>query len=195
MTFSLGGIQVWIPQFLYSERALLAGGGELYVRHYRRRGRHCGVAGGRLAGRLPAAADEGLLLLCFGGQHGAWSSGHDCRSVSCRTRHAAGDCGGRLLSAAEYFATECGGDQLGWRPYSRHCHRSEHFHHSHSGRRPLADYDGMGSRSAVAAGRICSAGDRHGCLFVILFYGMRFAPPLRVQDASAASEVPSGASS
>ncbi len=29
----------------------------------------------------------------------------------------------------------------------------------------------------------------------ILFYGMRFAPPLRVQDGSAASQVPSGASS
>ena len=28
----------------------------------------------------------------------------------------------------------------------------------------------------------------------ILFYGMRFAPPLRVQDGSAASQVPSGAS-
>ena len=30
---------------------------------------------------------------------------------------------------------------------------------------------------------------------IILFYGMRFAPPLRVQDGSAASQVPSGASS
>ena len=29
----------------------------------------------------------------------------------------------------------------------------------------------------------------------ILFYGMRFAPPLRVQDESSESQVPSGASS
>jgi hypothetical protein len=29
----------------------------------------------------------------------------------------------------------------------------------------------------------------------ILFYGMRFAPPLRVQGESAASQLPSGASS
>jgi hypothetical protein len=30
---------------------------------------------------------------------------------------------------------------------------------------------------------------------IILFYGMRFAPPLRAKNGSAASQVPSGASS
>ena len=115
-----------------------------------------------MAGRLSAAADEEFLLPGLGRQHGARRSGHDCGAVCEGPRHGAGHRAGSFLPAAEYFAAECGGDQLGRRSYSRHGHRGEHFHHSHSGRRAFADYDGMGRRSAHVAGRFCFAGDCDG---------------------------------
>ena len=43
MTFSLGGIQVWMPKFLYSDRALHAGIGQLHVRHHHCRRWNCRV--------------------------------------------------------------------------------------------------------------------------------------------------------
>ena len=81
MTFSLGGIQVWMPQFLYSERHYTLGERESDVRHHHRDRRHCGIAARRMAGGLPAAPDEERLLRGVGGEHVAGGSRDDCGVV------------------------------------------------------------------------------------------------------------------
>ena len=117
---------------------LLAGVGELHVWHHHRRRRHCGLAGRRMAGRLSAAAHEGIVLLCFGSEHGSGRAVHDCGAVHARSGHDSGDCGGGIFSSAEYFAAECRGDQFGRRSHSRHGAGGEHFHFSPARRRAFA---------------------------------------------------------
>ncbi len=162
MTFSLGGIQVWMPQFLYSERhyslrkpilflasssswmALwpsLAGGwlGDYLLR--RMKSSYYLVSAASMALGVPV-----MIVALF-------AKGHAMVPAIAV---------GGFLPAAEYFAAECGGDELGRRSYSRHGHRGEHFHHPHSRRRAFADHDGMGRRPALVAGRFYFAGDCHG---------------------------------
>ena len=165
MTFSLGGIQVWMPQFLYSERhysleaANLTFGLIIVVDGIRR------CLGGRLAGRLSVAPHEEFLLPGFGGEHGAGCSGDDCGAVCQGTHHDPGHRGGGIFSPAQYLAAECGGDQLGGRAHPRHGAGGEYFHHSHLGRCALADHDGVGCRPALAAGCVYSACHRDGDFF------------------------------
>ena len=162
MTFSLGGIQVWMPQFLYSERHFsLAQANFVFGIIIVVDGVVAALAGGWLGDYLLRRMKSSYYLISAASM--ALGIPVDDRGVVCQgTRHGAGHCRGGFLPAAEHFAAECRGDQLGWRACSRHCYRGKHFHHSHSGRRPVTYYDGMGGRSKLVAGRFHFAGNRNG---------------------------------
>ena len=105
MTFSLGGIQVWMPQFLFSERhyslekANLMFGLIVVVD-----GVIASLAGGFL-GDYPSQADEECVLSGFGDQHGAGNSLYDRRTVFIRKHNGASDRSRGILSPAEYFSS------------------------------------------------------------------------------------------
>ncbi len=84
---------------------LLAGVGELHVRDHHCRRWHSGVAGRGMAGRLSAATHEGIVLLCFGSEHGAGRAFHDRGAVHARSGDGSCHRGGGVFSSAEYFAT------------------------------------------------------------------------------------------
>ena len=93
---------------------LHAGSSEPDFRHDRGGRRHSRVAGWRMAGRLSAAAHEGLVLFRLGGQHGAGRSGHDRGACSPRDRSMVPAIAvAAILAPAEHFAAECGADQFG----------------------------------------------------------------------------------
>ena len=76
---------------------LLAGVGELHVRDHHRRRRHSGVAGRGMARRLSPATHEGIVLLCFGSEHGSGRAFHDRSPVHARSGHGSCHRGGGLF--------------------------------------------------------------------------------------------------
>ena len=151
MTYSLGGIQVWMPQFLFSER-------------------HYSLEKANLMFGIIIVVD-GILASLAGGWLGDYllrrtkSSYYLVSAVSMALgipfMIVALFSPGRLmvpaigvaafLPAAEYVPSECGGHQLRGCSHSRHGDCGEHFHHSHFGRCSVAHHDGMGCRPPLAA--------------------------------------------
>ncbi len=188
MTFSLGGIQVWIPKFLFSERhytleaANFAFGIIIVVD-----GILAALAGGWLGDYLLPRL-KGSYYLVSAASMAAGSAGHDCGLVCERTGHDSGDRGGGVFSAAEHRTAECGRDQFCGSAYPRHGDGGQYFHHPHSGRCAFADDDGMGGRQASLQAAFVLPVIAMGISSAILFYGMRFAPPVAVDGAIGSSQ-------
>jgi MFS family permease len=90
MTFSLGGIQVWIPKFLFSERGYT-------------------LEKANLAFGIIIVIDGILAAL----------AGHDRGAVRKRTGDDSRDRCGGILPTAQYCAAQCGCHQFGGSAYSR----------------------------------------------------------------------------
>ncbi len=139
MTFSLGGIQVWMPTFLsqvrhYSlESANLMFGGIIVVD-----GILAALIGGWLGDYLlPRTKGAYYLISAVGMAVGL--PDHGRRSIFCRTPHASRHCHRSFLSSAQHVSTQRRRAQLRGRAHSRHRDRGQHSYHSSPGRRALSD--------------------------------------------------------
>jgi multidrug resistance protein len=115
-TFSLGGIQVWMPTFLSRSRGYSLEAANL------------------IFGKIVVVADERFVLLRFRSQHGPGCAGDVLRFVQPGAVDGARYRRGGVSAFVKYLAPQHRTRQLGRFPHSRHRHRSQHFPVSSSGR-------------------------------------------------------------
>ena len=183
-----------MPTFLSRARGYSLDAGELHFRDHHRRRRHCGFARRWMAGRFSAAAHEELVLFCFRCQHGARCSGDDRRSVCQGPCHGSSHRAGSFSFTLQHFSAERRGDQFGRRHIRATAIAVNIFIIHLLGDVPsptmmgyVADQHSLQAAFIlpVIAMIVSSA---------ILFYGMRFAPPMQLATASAGGDPKTGKS-
>ena len=142
-TFSLGGIQVWMPTFLSSARGYsLEAANLMFGKIVVVAGIVASLAGGWIGDWL-LPQNEKLVLFRLRPQHGSWRSRDDRRLVQPGTIHDARHRPFCVSSSAEHFAAQHGAGQFRRRAHSRHRHRRQYFYLSSSRRRAFSDADGL----------------------------------------------------